>query len=593
MGNEKCKVQSKEAPAVIFTEPTDFTEAMRLASSRTLLPTDLSSQEIRDRFEPDILRRSVFSARTDSALYLQEVDDELDEYLSGKTNLATVRKNLLQKLDELGYTAEHGFAESAGAVPPADEGGLRDLASRGRLDLMVTTQARQQMNRGYIERWTDPAQRSAFPAWELIRIAPREVPRGLKRTKAGIVPDPGNDWPSRWAKAGGSFYGGRMIALVDDPIWERLGSTELFDDGLDNAYAPFAFNSGFGIRAVSAVEAEQLGVTGSPGKPAGAERAEALPPLPSGLSKDILSKLKAALDRDLKDWDSGALMKRELAAAGGVKNRFFERLIENAFNPAQKRIPKGQPGAGRFASGGPTNPMALGKNVKRARKMLEADLQAHGIDNDHIDPADVSDGLRKKLLVKKPVPLAKNLASLTGGTQAERDQVYAHAQGVFDILPPKVAKKLPPVHILIVDEPSGAYAGYYHSPSGLLVLNKAHGGLDKDTVWHEMGHFIHDEGPVSFRAAVQTHFRSRTFGEALQNNGDYDYKRDSLFSDYMGQIYPHEPPAGSGAEVVSTAFEHLATDRPGFYARASTTNSANYKETMGVALSVLYHGRRR
>jgi hypothetical protein len=581
---------------MIFTEPTDFTEAMRLAASRSLLPTDLSSREIRDRFESDILRRAVFSARTDSALYLQEVEDELEEYLSGKTNLATVRKNLLEKLDELGYTADQGFAESAGAVPPAEKGSLRDLASRGRLDLMVTTQARQQMNRGYIERWTDPAQRSAFPAWELVRIAPRQVPRGLKRTKAGIVPDPGNDWPSRWEKAGGSFYGGRMIALVDDPVWERLGSSELFSDGLDNAYAPFAFNSGFGIREVSAVEATRLGVAERgkpPGRPAGAEQAEKLPPVPSGLSKDILQKLKAALDRELVDWDSGALLKRELSAAAGVKNRCSEDLIENAFNPNQKRIPKGQPGAGRFAGGGPTDAMALGKTVKRARKMLEDDLQANGVDDDHIDPADVADGLRKKLLVKKPVALSKNLTSLTGGTQAERDRVYADAQGVFDILPPKVANKLPGFHILIVDEPSARYSGYYHSPSGLLVLNKAKGGLDKDMVWHEMGHYVHDEGPVSFRAAVQTHYRSRTFGEALQNNGDYEYRRDKLFSDYMGKVYPNEPPAGSGAEVVSTAFEHLASDRPGFYARASTTNASNYKDTMAVALSVLYHGRRK
>ncbi len=51
-----------------------------------------------------------------------------------------------------------------------------------------------------------------------------------------------------------------MIALKNDPIWSRLGSSDLFEDGLDNPYPPFAFNSGMGVRDVARDEAEQLGL---------------------------------------------------------------------------------------------------------------------------------------------------------------------------------------------------------------------------------------------------------------------------------------------------------------------------------------------
>ena len=51
-----------------------------------------------------------------------------------------------------------------------------------------------------------------------------------------------------------------MIALKDDPVWEQLGSSDLFDDGLDNPYPPFAFNSGMDVQDVDRDEAIKLGL---------------------------------------------------------------------------------------------------------------------------------------------------------------------------------------------------------------------------------------------------------------------------------------------------------------------------------------------
>lgn len=44
----------------------------------------------------------------------------------------------------------------------------------------------------------------AFPAWELIRIMPRSVPR---------------DWLARFTLSGGVMRNGRMIAMKDSAVW--------------------------------------------------------------------------------------------------------------------------------------------------------------------------------------------------------------------------------------------------------------------------------------------------------------------------------------------------------------------------------------
>ena len=54
-----------------------------------------------------------------------------------------------------------------------------------------------------------------------------------------------------------------MIALKNDPIWDRLGSRELFDAGLGNPWPPFAFNSGMNVRDVSRARAVEIGLLGA------------------------------------------------------------------------------------------------------------------------------------------------------------------------------------------------------------------------------------------------------------------------------------------------------------------------------------------
>lgn len=146
-------------------------------------------------------------------------------------------------------------------MPPADSGSLRDLASNERVDLVLQTNMRQVANAAFRESGQSDYALHAFPAYELVRIYPRSVPRGMKRDRQGaLAEDPGKAWPDRWEKVGGVFHDGRMIARKDDPIWDQLGASAEFSDGLDAPFPPFAFSSGYGWREVPRAEAVALGV---------------------------------------------------------------------------------------------------------------------------------------------------------------------------------------------------------------------------------------------------------------------------------------------------------------------------------------------
>jgi hypothetical protein len=77
-----------------------------------------------------------------------------------------------------------------------------------------------------------------WPGQELHRAYPRAVHR---------------DWLSRWTKAGGHLYNGKMIALKDDPIWYALSDFQL-------PFPPFAPDSGMDVRDIDRDTAMKLGL---------------------------------------------------------------------------------------------------------------------------------------------------------------------------------------------------------------------------------------------------------------------------------------------------------------------------------------------
>ena len=117
-------------------------------------------------------------------------------------------------------------------------GALTDISSSRRLGLIFDFQLERLDAEAQAAQADDAEYRAAFPAQELVRLERRRVPR---------------DWRARWKEAGGRLRGGRMVALRDDPIWTRISR-------FGSAIPPFDFNSGMGLRDVSADEATALGL---------------------------------------------------------------------------------------------------------------------------------------------------------------------------------------------------------------------------------------------------------------------------------------------------------------------------------------------
>jgi hypothetical protein len=208
--------------------------------AKAVMPTGLSSAEIRDTVSAEIRRRSFFSARTAEAEYLQKARQVCADVAAGRIGTAEARFRLERELDALGHP-------NAGN----ESGDITDPGSIARLDLIIDTQRDMAHSIARVDAQSDAVVR-AFPAWRLSRFGDRKDPR---------------DWQARWAAAFNECGGkgcapsGEMVARKDSPIWEKIGAgAGGHKDTLGNPYPPFAFNSGMDWEDVDAEECEALGI---------------------------------------------------------------------------------------------------------------------------------------------------------------------------------------------------------------------------------------------------------------------------------------------------------------------------------------------
>lgn len=216
-----------------------MTLAESIVRIKELLPTDLGSEELRQAFPAEILRRSMFSAKMTYVPYLARLRDVCAEVAAGRLSDAMARSRLLEMLQQMGHS-------------PLDGNVITNPASRKRLDLIIDTQRRMAFNAAKIAA-QDEVTVAVAPAWELTRFGERAVPR--------------QNWPQRWAAAGfavgwqGALQGDRMIALKASPIWQALGDgAGGFRDTLGNPYPPFAHGSGLGWMSILRDECIELGL---------------------------------------------------------------------------------------------------------------------------------------------------------------------------------------------------------------------------------------------------------------------------------------------------------------------------------------------
>lgn len=220
---------------MLFNRPLPFKEAIESRRAKALLPTSLSSREL-DAIAPDVLEQSFFSARTNSLQHISRIDAILGKMIDptgergDSWDASRARIAIRDSLQQIGYDPA-----DINAIP----GSLKDLGSERRINLILDTNVKMARGYGNWAQGQDPAVLDQWPGAELTRHEGRTKER--------------TDWPARFIQAGGTLHGGRMIALKDSPVWQKLSRFGL-------PYPPFDYNSGMGLDDVDRDTCIQYGL---------------------------------------------------------------------------------------------------------------------------------------------------------------------------------------------------------------------------------------------------------------------------------------------------------------------------------------------
>jgi len=301
---------------MLFDAPIPFAEAIRYAASKQLLPTSLTSAELRT-LGRELRRRSIFSARVTDGEFLHLFDDLVEEIVGGPgdedftARMAGERPLLMSIPDAKARLAD--YLEDVGYEPqPGDEGTLKDLRSNARRQLIVETNVLDTLGYGRWAAGQNTATLSQFPAQELVRMRFSKVPR---------------DWQERWdaAREAAGMDGctgadsGRLVALKNHPIWQELGDgAGGFTDTLGNPWPPFAFNSGMGVLDVNKADAIQLGIFEADSEPPKPQPIDRFNESAQASVEKWSAELKKALGRgDFKITDNGRVLSMANSGAFG------------------------------------------------------------------------------------------------------------------------------------------------------------------------------------------------------------------------------------------------------------------------------------
>lgn len=184
--------------------------------------------------------RAFFSAEVENARMLDAMRRNVNDLVSAQKSPSEIRRDLRAYFAQLGYD------------PGEKSGTIKDLYTKARLDVMMRTNAEQARGFANHLRATSPGAVSAAPAYELVRVKVRKMPR---------------DWHARWTKAAGAVgWEGvargtdRMVAMKDSPVWVEIST-------FGNPFPPFDYNSGMGVRNVRKSECRALGLLGEDEEP--------------------------------------------------------------------------------------------------------------------------------------------------------------------------------------------------------------------------------------------------------------------------------------------------------------------------------------
>lgn len=221
---------------------------------------------------------SVFSATVESFRLLQRMQNRLTTAVSLLRREEGAYQTKEKFVAEMQKIAREEGLDPRNFGEPGKLGGLQDVTSVRRLNLVFDTQTERIQEFAKWKMDQDPDVLNAYPAQEFIRASPRKHPR--------------SDWLRRWKKAGGKLYRGRMVALKTDPVWKKLSR-------FGTPWPPFDFGSGMGLRDISRRDAIKLGLM---------KEGERIKPIEQDFNqeleasvKDLSPKMQSALKRSFGD----------------------------------------------------------------------------------------------------------------------------------------------------------------------------------------------------------------------------------------------------------------------------------------------------
>lgn len=201
--------------------------------------------------------------------------------------------------------------------------------------------------------------------------------------------------------------------------------------------------------------------------------------------------------------------------------------------------------------------------------------------------ATASDMERLREAFRKPSPsrAAERVALVLGVDSKQENVVLQHVQEVLDFVPPELSRSLPSLRITFEPMPAGNCGAYLGA--GRILLSPqllADSQKIRETLFHEMMHWAHLEGPASFREIISKHFLERTSTDSVVQLPGFPSgvvgKTDRWLDPYAGRCYA-DVPEPFGIEVPSCHVEFLAQP-PSLM--AERWNDPDFRETLLLVL---------
>lgn len=510
-----------------FVKPMPFEEALSKLGERSIVASDLTSEQW--GVVPLALReRAFFSSRVESVRFLQRARDSVTDFLASNREVLDNGQVALKTGGRSDFVkGMQDFLRGEGVERTT--GGLTDIAGQKRLELIFDVQTRQAQDFGYWKQGQDPDVLEAFPAQRFIRVVDVKEPRNAHQDFEGAVA----------LKSNLSF-------------WTRINQ----DFGVP--WGPWGWGCGHDVEDVDRAEAEAMGLI-KPGEQ----------PVP--VEKEFNDRLEAGtqgLDGD---------MVRFLAEAFGD---------QVDLGPDRVRWNVNRPAAQPWMQPTPVPVRPVGRGVPT----LEDALDAAGLTGKTVAMEADMIRLIEELKEDRPMDVSQVLksVSIAGKSALSEAKVREMVQEFLSFLPPQKAAALPKLTVSVRHR-SGVLGSYLH---GGVQLEPRLSGVDAlQTMFHELGHWLHMDGEPKYKQEIKDHFQARTKGEKIAPLPGYSRKtrgkRDKFYSAYAGRIYEgqsYDSAEGNGLEVPTRYLELLADPKE----LAKNWADADFRETMMVVLRGLF-----